>query len=883
MTPHGSESTSPVRARRRRTVAAIAYALATLASLVYTNLLRPLPPPAPGKRAVSVSPAPEGHFGIDTPLTVYTWDTPAHVREARPPVLLLHGSPGAASDWNRLAPLLAERRVIAPDLMGFGDTIRDLPDDLSIESQARMLASFLDAVGVRRAHVVGWSYGGGAAAILAAHAPERVASLTLLGSIGPQEHEGSGNYYFEQFKYALGVAGLGAMELIPHFGALGSARTRTLWLANFRDTDLRRFEETLARITVPTLVLHGRNDILVPLRSAKAVSELVPTDRLVVIDANHFIPYTDAPHAARILNEFFARHDRPGVPPRTDPLWLAPLDAGPLSTRLAEGLPLPWIVWLALIALGVRRWPRLTLTLSGLLVGGMALDPFLALCGVVAGVWLPTLMAPLFTSRRHLARLAATNPDLHATFKDWSDRLSRAPIVTAWRSVFVPYLCRQAVLGVRAPGPGFLDRAQFVLGRLAATLVWGMLGLLAAQTAGWLLLRELESAAGHAGAALAVLLCIPLVGLVTALPSRMARQRIRAHVSRATHHEWWPAWLFYPPIVAYVAFVARRFGGLLTCTCVNPGIPPGGGIVNESKHAAMLAIAHHPEALPTILIPAGPDPAERASLAAAAIHDSPGFSLPVILKPDAAQRGFAVRLIEREDELLDYFRAMTRDAILQPCHPGPHEAGILWIRAPGSPSGRIFSITRKQFQYLEGDGRSTIEELIHAHPRHRCQSDVFLTRFAGRLAETPPLGRRLRLAVAGNHAQGTLFRDGSDLITPELERAIDRICSTFRGGGVPGTLDCSRLDVRYASDEALRRGEGFAVVELNGLFGESTNIYDPDRSVFWAWRVLARQWHAIYELGAERRAAGITPLRWRDFFALLRAHYRDRRGPPISS
>ncbi len=860
--------------RRARPIAAVVYALATLASLVYTNLLRPLPPPEHGKHAVAVQPAPEGVFGAGAAVTVYAWDTPGHARDGRAPVLLLHGSPGAASDWARLSPLLADRRVIAPDLMGFGDTIRDLPDDLSIASQARMLASFLDALGVRRVHVVGWSYGGGVAAWLAAHAPERVASLTLMGSIGPQEHEGSGNYYFEQFKYAMGVAGLGAMELIPHFGALGSARTRTLWLANFRDTDQRLLAEVFARIAVPTLVLHGRRDMLVPLRSAEAVSELVRTDQLVVIDANHFIPYTDAPDAARILHEFFARHDRPGVPPRTEPLWLVPRDDGLFSTRFGESLRLPWAVWLAVIAVGVRRIPRLTLALAGLLVAGLALDMFLALCGVVAGLWLPVAAGALAGTRR----LPVDGPA-----KDWSERVSRAPVTAGWRSVFVASMRRQGELGARATGPGVWERGLFVVTRLAAVLLWGLIGLVVAQTGGWLLVRELESWAGPAGAAVGALAVVPMVGFATALPSRMARQRLLAAWARVRHHEWWPSWVFYLPVAIDVLLLSRRFGGLPTCTCVNPGIQPGGGIVNESKHEVMQAVAEHPETLPTLLIPCGSSPADRAALAARIVESVPGFELPVIVKPNAAQRGFGVRLIERSADFRVYFECMTRDAILQPFHPGPYEAGILWARTPGSRSGRIFSITRKEFQYLEGDGRSTIEELIHAHPRFRCQAEVFTARFEGRLCEVPAPGERVRLAVAGNHAQGTLFRDGSDLITPELERAIDRICSTFHGGGIPGSLDYSRLDVRYTTDEALRRGEGFAIVELNGLFGESTNIYDPARSVLWAWRVLARQWSVVFELGAERRAAGVVPMRWSRFFALLREYYHKRPGPSVSS
>jgi len=223
--------------------------------------------------------------------------------------------------------------------------------------------------------------------------------------------------------------------------------------------------------------------------------------------------------------------------------------------------------------------------------------------------------------------------------------------------------------------------------------------------------------------------------------------------------------------------------------------------------------------------------------------------------------------------------------IAQRYHPGPHEVGVLWIRHADGPrdgrAGFIFAVTRKEFPDLVGDGTHTIEQLIWAHPRYRCQATIFLERFADRLEEVLDDGQTIRLAHSGNHCQGVLFRDGRDLITPELEHEIDKLCSSFRGLD-DGPLDFGRFDIRYTSDESLRRGERFGVVELNGATAEATNLYDPEPIVVWAYGVLFRQWSHLYRLGAMRRAQGLEPMWAHQLLGLVFRYYRDRRGSELA-
>ena len=113
-----------------------------------------------------------------------------------------------------------------------------------------------------------------------------------------------------------------------------------------------------------------------------------------------------------------------------------------------------------------------------------------------------------------------------------------------------------------------------------------------------------------------------------------------------------------------------------------------------------------------------------------------------------------------------------------------------------------------------------------------------------------------------------MFKDGEHLRTPALERVIDTIAQSFPG------FFFGRFDVRYADPETLRRGEGFRIVELNGVTSESTNIYDPDWSLLRAYRTLFRQWAIAYRIGAAVRRAGRAPIGMRRLLGDIRRFYR---------
>ncbi|MCC7179155.1 MAG: carboxylate--amine ligase [Acidobacteria bacterium] len=336
--------------------------------------------------------------------------------------------------------------------------------------------------------------------------------------------------------------------------------------------------------------------------------------------------------------------------------------------------------------------------------------------------------------------------------------------------------------------------------------------------------------------------------------------------------EFWPVWATYAPLVPWILALAMRHGWR-AIGAANPGMRDG-GLVGESKYDIL-------ESLPAEwIVPSAR--IDRGTLAGrtravAAFAEQPGHGFPLILKPDVGQRGSGVRRAATLAEAVAYLRAADYPVVVQPWHPGPFEAGIFYWRHPDAARGQILSITDKVFPVIAGDGVRTLEALILSHSRFSRQAPVFLQRHAASLNQVLPRGERFALGSVGNHCQGTLFRSGAHLWTPELDTRIDDIARR-----VPGFC-IGRFDVRYGDVARFKAGEDLAIIELNGVSAEPTDVYDPDRRIASAYRALFEQWRLVFEIGAANRrrgAAGTSPAR---LARLALGHVLDRRRFPGSS
>lgn len=336
--------------------------------------------------------------------------------------------------------------------------------------------------------------------------------------------------------------------------------------------------------------------------------------------------------------------------------------------------------------------------------------------------------------------------------------------------------------------------------------------------------------------------------------------------------EFWPMWAFYPPVALYAGWLMLRYRGVLLPTVANPSFP-GGGFFGESKaeilSLAMQRIGDWVAPFVRIDRPVQPiDPVAERDTALATLAAA-GLGLPVVAKPDLGCRGAGVKLVRTPADLLDYVRAFPAGAsfLLQRLVPFEGEAGIFYCRRPGQAQGRIVSVTLKYFPHVVGDGRSTLRELILADPRAGRLSHLYLRRHTARLDDVPAEGQAIRLAFAGSHSRGAIFRNGTHLVTPEMEARFDALAKALP------EFHFGRFDVRFEEFAQLQAGRNFTIVEVNGAGAESTHIWDRGTGLVEAWRALMRQYRWLFEIGHANRARGFPTMPWREF---VRAYRREK-------
>jgi hypothetical protein len=327
--------------------------------------------------------------------------------------------------------------------------------------------------------------------------------------------------------------------------------------------------------------------------------------------------------------------------------------------------------------------------------------------------------------------------------------------------------------------------------------------------------------------------------------------------------EFWPAALFYAPVWLWILALSVRHLGIRLPLIANPSIE-GGGLVGESKSAVLGLV--QPEArgwfAAHVAVDRGHDDPASACRRALDLASGAGLCLPLVAKPDLGCRGAGVRPVRTEAELAAYLAAFPpgERLVLQELIDLEGEAGVFWVRRPGEERGRILSLTLKYFPRVIGNGRSTLEALIRADPRAGRLAHLYLGRHAQRLDEVLPAGEPLRLAFAGSHSRGAIFRDGTALVTPAMEARFAAIADAMP------EFWFGRFDVRFADFEELRRGEGFRILEVNGAGAESTHIWDSRMGLRQAWADLFRQNSLLWKVGAANRARGFRPQGYADFW-----------------
>ncbi len=276
-----------------------------------------------------------------------------------PLLVLVHGIAGTSATWNSVMPWLAERyTVIAPDLLGHGESSKP-EGDYSLGAYANEIRDLLEALGHDRSTLVGHSLGGGVALQYAYQFPERCERLVLVssGGLGRELHpllRAAALPGAEVVLPWLSRAGERSVGKVVHLlggvGVRASADLEETWRSflSLADRGARRaFIHTVRGIIdlhgqrvsaadrlylaagLPTLIVWGERDPLIPVRHAREACERIPGSRLEIFPGAGHFPYRDDPRRfVETLFDFLAT---------TRPL---PADGTRLRTRLRDAAKL---------------------------------------------------------------------------------------------------------------------------------------------------------------------------------------------------------------------------------------------------------------------------------------------------------------------------------------------------------------------------------------------------------------------------------------------------------------------------------------------------------------------------------------------------------------
>lgn len=251
-----------------------------------------------------------------------------------PPLVLIHGFGASTYAWRRVMPdLAASFRVIAVDLSGFGYTERPRnPARYTREAQGELVLSVLDVLGIRRAHFMGHSYGGGITLWTAWKHPERVRSMVLVDSSAP-------TYANDRRSRVASFKPLTALFLRSWM--LRPATVRAGLLRSFYDDSLVtddlveayweriRVEGVtdafygltapvrgpvdlvvLEDIRVPALVVWGREDTVISAESGRRAAARMPQAEFGMMEETGHIPMEEKPEELlRLVLPFLRRQE----------------------------------------------------------------------------------------------------------------------------------------------------------------------------------------------------------------------------------------------------------------------------------------------------------------------------------------------------------------------------------------------------------------------------------------------------------------------------------------------------------------------------------------------------------------------------------------------
>lgn len=714
----------------------------------------------------------------------------------------------------------------------------------SAQSYAEHIQSIIGTYESDSLHIIANGFG----AVVSSHflntSESKVRSITLFEPEGILEFELLGGYHLNRGVYQItNAASWVVQNLLPDFGYFENTWFNDLYSRIRLNTDLRNLPSLYTRIQTPTIIIGCKQNDESVTRISSELNRLIVTSDLLN-------PVSGRSTSSELIQIFINEPSKADEDVSISRKVKALVPFSDSKIISAEGWILTGLMLLIIFSTFISE--DLACIGAGLMVSRGLMSFFPAVTACYIGIFVGDIL--VYFSGKWLGKSTInkfpfkwfiTEEDIQRS-NQWFQ--AKGPIIILI-SRFIPGTRFPTYFSAGIIGASFW---MFIFYFGIASLLWTPAIVSLAMVLGNELIYYFSVYQNYAlwvlmGTILFVLL---ILKVVIPLFTFKGRRLLYGKINRLIRWEFWSIYVLYTPIVFYSLVLWIKFKKITVVTAANPGMEEG-GFKGESKNEILKKIKSEGSVARFIYLDSQKKSTDLID-SALSFMELNSLKFPIVLKPDKGERGKGVQIIKDLDELKFNLSNLSEAHILQEFIDGK-EFGVFYYRYPCNENGNIFSITKKNKLTVTGDGKQTLEQLILRDSRAVFMAQTHFNKHLDDLYSIPKQGKKIILTELGTHSRGSLFLDGSELISDNLIKKIDEISKSFKDGFYFG-----RYDLITGSVEELSKGENIKVIELNGLTSESTNIYDPKHSFIFAVRTLMKQWRIAFEIGMQNHKKGVS-------------------------
>jgi len=326
------------------------------------------------------------------------------------------------------------------------------------------------------------------------------------------------------------------------------------------------------------------------------------------------------------------------------------------------------------------------------------------------------------------------------------------------------------------------------------------------------------------------------------------------------NYEYWPWFVWHTLALPIHIYNSIRCKSITYFTALNPSFGKSGGFVGDFKSEINKHLPQTYRLKENVV-------SDMKSFAKAMMDFNLDF--PVVLKPEAGERGEGVQIIDTQKEAEVYLNRKHKYPILiQEFANFKNEYGIFVYNHPHR-GWQVSGVNTKIPFDIVGDGKSNLLELVSAKCRYRQQLERLAKLENFNLKEILPKGTIKRIDNVQNHRYGAEFVNCSHLVN-------DRFASVILGisAQIPG-FNYGRFDVKANSFEDIENHR-FKIMELNGAAAEQTIIYDQKNTGFInSLKIVFNHLAVQGEIARNNINKGHQPLPLKSFRTVMRTHFNN--------